>query len=423
MVKGANNHFDLVVCGGGLVGSSLVNAILPSLEKLGMRIALIEQKPIQTTANPEFQPSFDARSTALARGSRTAFEAMGLWTQLTKHLEPIAQIQVSDRGRFGQVNMRASEEGVEALGYVVENHWMGQVLMHNIQAVKSDSLRLFSPAEVLDLSPEIEGQRVTVETEPGKQLELFADLVVMADGGRSDLRRRIGIEYREHDYHQHALIANIALDRPHKQIAYERFTEEGPIALLPIENHQRQHRMGLVWTLPEGQVGEKMQLSDADFLNELQEAFGYRAGAFVKVGQRFNYPLKLSLADEQARQGLVVLGNAAHSLHPIAGQGFNLALRGVCELAQRIIERRSQGESISDLAMLNEFLRNRFSDQQRTISFGNSTLKLFMDTNALVRCSRSAGLEVMNNIPVARTLLARAAMGLDTPVAGLSVDD
>lgn len=423
MAKQAVTQFDLIVCGGGLVGASLVSALLPTAKQLNLSIALIEQNPIQPIADPNFQPSFDARSTALARGSRTAFERMGIWDQIAKHLAKIDQIQVSDRGRFGQVSMRAEEEQVDALGYVVENHWIGQVLMHNIQQAEAGTVSLISPATVTAILPTLEGQRVQIKTSGAENIELTGTLVVMADGGRSDLRKRMGIDYQERDYHQHALIANVEIDRPHQAVAYERFTESGPIALLPIEPLGRQHRMALVWTLADTEIAEKLALNGSAFLAQLQAAFGYRAGLFIGSGLRYSYPLKLIVADEQVRSGLVVLGNAAHSLHPIAGQGFNLALRGVCELAQLIIERKAAELDIGDLEALDQFLEGRKRDQQRIIRFGDGALKLFMSSQSAVRLGRSLALQLTDAIPPVRTLLARAAMGLDIPAVGLKPNE
>ena len=415
-------HFDLVVCGGGMVGASLVVALLPAAERLGLKIALVEQNPLPQVANPRYQPSFDARSTALAAGSRTLLEAMGVWPELAGHLTPIKEIEVSAKGQFGQTRMQAEREQVPALGYVVENHWMGQVLMGHIQRVDSEQVRLFSPASVLSISSNLPVSEVVIEAQ-GQQQKLTAGLVVMADGGRSELREAMGIEYREQEYAQHALVANIALDRPHRGIAYERFTEQGPIALLPIDSADGMARMGLVWTLSNERISRVLGLDDAAFLAELQSAFGYRAGALVRVGERFSYPLKLMLAQEQVRTGLVILGNAAHSLHPIAGQGFNLAIRGVVELAELIIQRKREGLTLGDLTPLHSFVEKRRRDQQRTIRFGDGALKLFMSSNSSLRLGRSVGLRLLDLLPPARTLLARAAMGLDTPAARLNPDD
>ncbi len=414
--------FDLIVCGGGMVGASLVVALLPAAEQLGLRIALIEQNALPKVANPEYQPSFDARSTALAAGSRTLLESMGVWSALAEHLTPIREIEVSAKGQFGQTRMQAEREQVPALGYVVENHWLGQVLMSHIAQSASKQVAFYSPARVNSISPAMPNSEVVIESE-GKLQTLSAPLVVMADGGRSELRAAMGIDYTEQDYHQHALVANVALDRAHQGVAYERFTEQGPIALLPIESADGQARMGLVWTLSDERIDEVLALSDTAFLAQLQQAFGFRAGAITRVGERFSYPLKLRLAQEQARTGLVVLGNAAHSLHPIAGQGFNLAIRGVAQLAELIIERTKAGQPLADLEALQNFVELRRRDQQRTISFGDTSLKLFMNQNPAVRLGRSAGLQLLDLIPPARTLLARAAMGLDTPAARLNPDE
>lgn len=414
-------QFDLIVCGGGMAGASLVAALAPSAKSLGLKIALIEQSPMKAKPNPEFQPSFDARSTALAYGSRTAFEFMGVWKLLYKHLTPIDRIHVSDKGRWGQTTMSAVNERVDALGYVVENHWLGQVLMSSVLAAR-EHVELFSPASVESVEW-IDGQRHVVIDQNGESTTLTAPLVVMADGGRSELRQRMGIEYRQTPYHQHALIANVEIDRPHLGVAYERFTESGPIALLPIEDHDGRHRMGLVWTLSDDQVDTRMDQMDPVFLADLQQSFGYRAGRLIGVGERYTYPLHLTLADEQVRRGLVVLGNAAHALHPIAGQGFNLALRGVCELAERIIVAKQAGQDIGSLTMLEEFIEGRRQDQSRTIGFGDSALKIFSSRNPALRLGRSVALQTLDLIPPARTLLARAAMGLDTKAARLKSND
>lgn len=214
-------------------------------------------------------------------------------------------------------------------------------------------------------------------------------------------------------------MANVSLDRPHQYVAYERFTDTGPVALLPGEDLQGQARCGLVWTLPEDRVEETMALDDRRFLALLQQRFGYRAGRFTRVGERYHYPLKLVLAEEQVRSGLVVLGNAAHALHPIAGQGFNLAFRGVTALADLIIERKRAGLALGELQALQAFEQARQQDQFRTIQFSDRTLKLFTSRQPLLTLARDLGLVALQHCPLARTLLARAAMGLDQPAPRL----
>ncbi|MBP0050046.1 2-octaprenyl-6-methoxyphenyl hydroxylase [Marinobacterium sp. AK62] len=413
-------EYDLVIIGGGMVGASLAAALLPVAETLGLRMALVEAQPLPQDGKgePRFTPSYDARSTALAQGVRTLYRRMGIWDALEQHLTPIQTIHVSEQGRFGTTRLRAEEESVPALGYVVENHWLGQVLISHLQASKSPCLELISPAEVTGLTPVSSGQQVQLQLE-GEPRELQAQLVVMADGGRSALRERMGIHYTEQAYGQHALVANVSLDRSHRNVAYERFTPGGPVALLPTESVSGQPRCGLVWTLSDAALEEVLMLDDAAFLERLQATFGYRAGRFVAVGERFHYPLKLALAQEQARSGLVVLGNAAHALHPIAGQGYNLALRGVVALADLILQRQRDGLPLGAIEGLRSFVDQRREDQQRTIGFSDLTLKAFTSDNPLLRMGRAGALQALDICPVAKTLFARAAMGLDQPAARL----
>ena len=408
------SHYDLVIIGGGMVGASLVCALLPVAKKLSLNIALIEQQPIPTQEGQPFQPSYDARSTALAYGVKSFYQATGLWDRLQEHLTAIEHIHVSDKGRFGVTRLHAKHEGVPALGYVVENHWLGQVLLDHIQQDQQGCVDLICPASVKTVSPSSELTQLKIEHQ---QVEycVTAELVILADGGRSGLRQALGIHFNEQSYHQHALVANISLDRPHQGIAYERFTERGPMALLPSETLNGEVRCGLVWTLPDEEIGALLSLTDAEFLAELQQTFGYRAGRFTRVGQRYHYPLKLTLAEEQVRSGLVVLGNAAHALHPIAGQGYNLALRGVTDLAENIIASRQQGISIGNLSRLHDYEQQRRLDQQRTIMFSDRTMRLFSNANPLLALGRSIGLQAMDLSPMAKTLFARSAMGLDSP--------
>ena len=408
------SHYDLVIIGGGMVGASLVCALLPVAKKLSLTIALIEQQPIPTQEGQPFQPSYDARSTALAYGVKSFYQATGVWDRLQEHLTPIEHIHVSDKGRFGVTRLHAKDEGVPALGYVVENHWLGQVLLDHIQQDTQGCVDLICPASVKAVSPSSELTQLNIEHQQA-EYDVTAELVILADGGRSGLRQALGIHFNEQLYHQHALVANISVDRAHQGIAYERFTERGPMALLPSETLNGEVRCGLVWTLPDEEIGALLSLTDAEFLAELQQTFGYRAGRFTRVGERYHYPLKLTLAEEQVRSGLVVLGNAAHALHPIAGQGYNLALRGVTDLAENIIASRQQGISIGDLSRLQIYEQQRRLDQQRTIMFSDRTMRLFSNANPLLGLGRSIGLQAMDLSPLAKTLFARSAMGLDSP--------
>ena len=413
-----NNDYDVVIVGGGMVGASLACALLPRAAELKLKVAVIESQPLPEQGAAVYQPSYDTRSTALALGVRSAFEKMGIWDALTQHLTAIEHIHVSDKGHFGTTRLEASEEQVPALGYVVENQGFGQVLLQQLLTEGAPWIDYLCPANVLEVNNRAEGSSVVISSDKGEQT-LTCDLVVMADGGRSGLMDKLGITTQVTPYEQHALVANISLDRSHQNIAYDRFTPTGPVALLPRSDVDGEARMGLVWTLPDDEIDSILALDDAAFLKALQDRFGYRAGRFTRVGQRYHYPLKLALADEQVRAGLVVLGNAAHSLHPIAGQGYNLAFRGLMAVADLILQRKAQGLALGHLDALNQLEQSRQSDQYRVIQFSDRTMKLFSNYQRPLSLVRSLGLVALNNCPVAKTLLARAAMGVDVPAPGL----
>ncbi|SFG91040.1 2-octaprenyl-6-methoxyphenyl hydroxylase [Neptunomonas qingdaonensis] len=412
-------HYDIVIIGGGMVGASLAAALLPIAKELDLQVAVVESMPMPTDDLSHYQPSYDARATALSYGSRKLYEQIDVWQAIAAHVSPIQRIHVSDKGHFGATRLNAEEEHVPALGYVVENHWLGRALLHHIQThPDADQIRYCCPAEVVSVTPVEKGMQLSIRL-GSETIQVSADLVVMADGGRSDLREKLGISYQQVVYQQHAVVANISPDRPHQEIAYERFTDTGPLALLPLQDQQDMARCGLVWTVPDAELDSVMALDDATFIARVQERFGYRAGLFIHVGERFSYPLKLVLADEQVRPGLAVLGNAAHALHPIAGQGYNLALRGVVELAQFIIDARRGGVSVGDAEMLQAYHQSRVADQQRTIGLSDKTMKLFSNRNPMLALGRDLGLQLMDICPPAKTLFARGAMGLDVPAPRL----
>lgn len=411
-------RFDIAIVGGGMVGASLAAALLPVADALDLRMAIVEPFPVSDDAL-SYQPSYDARATALAYGSRKLYEQLGVWPTLQQHLSAIAQIHVSDKGHFGATRLHADDEGVEALGYVVENHWLGRVLQQHIrQHPNADRLTWLSPAEVTSVTSTEAGMQFCVQA-GDTQTDYEASLVVIADGGRSALREQLGITYQQRNYQQHAVVANISPDRPHQHIAYERFTDSGPMALLPLSDQDGLARCGLVWTVPDDELENVLALDDAAFIAQVQARFGYRAGRFVRVGERFAYPLKLTQADEQVRTGLVVLGNAAHALHPIAGQGYNLALRGVTALAEHLIAARKAQQPLGDLAVLQGYFAARQQDQQRTIGLSDLTMKLFSNRNPLLALGRDMGLQLLDICPPAKTVFARGAMGLDIPAPRL----
>ncbi|WFM71430.1 2-octaprenyl-6-methoxyphenyl hydroxylase [Halomonas sp. CKK8] len=393
---------DIAIIGGGLVGASLGCALAALVEGAGLRVAVIEAAPLLPQRAEPWQPSFDARASAIAGGSARHFASLGVWERMAEMAAPIRTIHVSERGRLGVTRLRAAELGVEALGHVIPNAWMGRVLHGRLSELP---LAWHCPARVEAIHPVAEGHRLQLSD--GSELE--AGLTVLADGGRSGLKERLGIESHERPYDQVALIASVEVSRPHEGVAYERFTPAGPIALLPLQGQA----MELVWTHERGQEERRLALSDGDFLAELQQAFGDRAGHFRRVGRRHAYPLSLITARETARPGLAVLGNAAHALHPVAGQGFNLALRGVMDLVAAIETGIERDQRPGSSAVLQDFEARRDADRGNVIRFSDGLIRLFGLDLPLLSHARAAGLVGLNLTGPLRRGLARRAMGLE----------
>lgn len=390
------SRVNLAIIGGGLVGASLAMALQAGAKARGWRILLIEQ----FAPGDSYQPSYDARSSALSFGTRQIYERLGLWQAISRRAEPIRQIHVSDRGRFGSTRLNAMEEGVPALGYVVENAWLGQCLW---QGLDQHVVSWRCPAEVTAMQATDEGYRLTLNDDTTVQ----CDLAVLADGGRSALREQLGINVRETRYDQNALIANITPGEAHLGQAFERFTDDGPMALLPLPDN----RCALVWTRQPADTQRLLGLSDQAFLQELQGVFGYRLGTLKQVGARHVYPLSLVEAEEQVRSHLVVLGNAAHALHPIAGQGFNLSLRDVQALAEALL---SGAGLPGDFAVLQAYRERQRQDQNLTVGFSDQVTRLFGTPDPWVVAGRNLGLLGLDLLPPAKRWFARQAMGLGT---------
>lgn len=384
----------LAIVGGGLVGASLALALQQGAKARGWNIALIE--PFEPGS--EYQPSYDARSTALSYGTRLIYQRLGVWERIAERAEPITQIHVSDRGRAGATRLDASDQQVPALGYVVENAWIGHCLW---QALDDEAVTRHCPAEVEQMQAVAGGYRLTLTT--GQVLD--CDLAVLADGGRSALREQLGIAIKTTPYDQSALIANVTPGKPHGGQAFERFTDDGPMALLPLQDN----RCALVWTRPEEDAARLAALPEAAFLDELQQAFGYRLGGFQQVGARHLYPLMLIEAEEQVRSGLVVLGNAAHSLHPIAGQGYNLSLRDTEALAAALL---SGSAKLGDIGVLQAYHRRQRTDQWLTVGFSDRLTRLFAGSALVSVAGRNLGLLGLDLLPPAKAWFARQAMGL-----------
>ncbi|MGS2723613.1 2-octaprenyl-6-methoxyphenyl hydroxylase [Porticoccus sp. GXU_MW_L64] len=395
--------FDITIAGAGMVGATL--ALLLRQENPDWRILVVEPHPQQTS--DDYSPSFDDRSTALSWRTREVFEKLDLWQQLEQRAAAIEQIQVSDKGHIASTELSASEQGMAAYGYVVANRWLGQILQQQLAAA---DIELAAPATIEQVAMTENGAELTLSD---RDANTRCELLVIADGARSATRDMLGIGTHIEDYGQLGLIANIALAQPHNGVAYERFTANGPMALLPLpDTKDGQHRSALVWTLPPDQAEHLSQCEETEFLARLQQVFGYRQGRLLGTGKRQLYPLKLMESREQIRRNLVVAGNAAHSLHPVAGQGFNLAIRDIDALATTLAEGAAQGQSLGNLPLLQRYQRDRATDQQRTVAASHWLPKIFAVDSHAAALARGAGLFAMDMVPSMRGQFARYGMGV-----------
>jgi 2-octaprenyl-6-methoxyphenol hydroxylase len=390
-------HCDVAIAGGGLVGASLALALAP----LGLKVALVEA----VAPGGGDHPSFDERTTALANGSARIFRSLGIWRHMEREATPIRRIHVSDQGRFGVARIDAAEQGLEALGYVLPNRVMGAALWQGLAA--APSLEVIAPARVL--GSELAGDvRVLALEHSGMKQELCARLVVAADGARSLIREQAGIAADHWAYAQTAIISTITTQRFHDYVAYERFTVDGPIAVLPLSDG----RCGIVWTRPPEDAARLLALPDEAFLAELQAAFGFRLGRLLRVGVRSAYELALSRSERHVAERLAIVGNAAQGLHPIAGQGFNLGLRDAASLAEVLADARADGVAdAGDAGPLAAYADWRAEDRRRIVAFTDGLVRLFASPLGVLRGLRSVGLLAFDAFPPAKSAMARLSVG------------
>lgn len=400
---------DVAIVGGGMAGAAL--ALLLAQRLPALSIALLEQHTLPISHSDALSvPSFDARSTALSFRTRNILADMAVWTTLTEYAQPILQVHVSERQRPLGMLMCAEETDLPALGYVIENRALGQVLL---QAVRQQArIAVYDSTSVNSVAMTAQQARLTTRTAHGAEKIVSAKLVVVADGAQSSLRQQLGIAVDEQPYDQHALVANVVTELPHAAVAYERFTENGPIALLPLLDCEKKHRAALIWTLPDKNIDEVMQLPETVFLQRVQEQLGNRCGRLLSVGARHCYSLSLVQAREQVRSRIVLAGSAAHHLHPVAGQGFNLIMRDCLAFVEIITAAVAQQHDIGSLSVLQQYADKQQWDQQKTVTASDWLPRLFSNRHAPHTLLRSAALLGLDFLPGMRERFAREATGL-----------
>lgn len=389
--------YDVVIAGGGLVGATLAAALSPT----GLRVGVVEAHAFRSAS----QPSYDDRATALARGSRTILETIGLWPGMQSAAEPIRQVHVSERGRFGITRMNAIDADVDALGYVVPNRVMGDALAAHLPGC--EGVDLICPAKVTGAQPGEHSVRLALD-EDGAARNIETRLLVVADGARSPLREQLGLAARIWDYDQSAVIANVTPERPHGGVAYERFTGDGPVAMLPMTDD----RCAIVMTVARDRVDGITDGDEADFCRLLEARFGGRLGRIEKAGRRQAYPLYFVRSAKQVMPRVVIAGNAAHSLHPIAGQGFNLSLRDVAMLADVLADAAAEGADPGEEKRLRGYISRRRRDQIGTMAFTDALTRVFTSPLPGLGPLRGLGLAGLGLLPPARRFLMRRTMGV-----------
>lgn len=393
-----SQNYDIVIVGGGLVGASLACA----LRSLPLKIAIIEAAPWFTDVRP---PSYDDRVIALSESSRRILTGMNLWSQIASEATPIKSIHISDQGHFGFARLDHHLLRAPALGYVVGARHIGQSLQATLTDTKVD---IFAPAQLVQINDH--DSRVSIEiTVNNEQVSLKTLLLVAADGGHSKVRQLLGINAQETDYEQTAIIANITTTYPHKNVAFERFTPSGPLALLPM--HERE--CSLVWTKTPSEAENLLNLTDAQFLLALQQAYGWRLGRMQRVGQRHAYPLHLIRVLPHTRNRVVVIGNAAHTLHPVAGQGLNLGLRDVASLTEAVVEGWRNNQDVGDAKTLQNYQAWQQPDQQRVTYLTDQLVRLFSNSHLPLVMSRNVGLLLIDALTPLKKSLVRQMAGLN----------
>ncbi len=387
--------YDVVIVGGGLAGSSLALALC----RLGLSIALVEASSLEQRWN---SPAGE-RALALAKRSIDILAELGIWPRIQEKATPIQHIHVSDRGHFGKTRLNATEMGLDAFGQVVLAKELERTLA---EACAEEEVEIFSPVEVTGLQLEANAAKVSLNVN-GHMLYCRARLVVAADGGRSKVRRWVGIGETRYDYDQTAIVGTIRSELPHRYTAYERFTASGPLALLPLLGRT----CALIWSCSKEEASLIQSLPLEQFEQRLQEAFGWKLGSLKLVTPLRSFPLSLIRAKRLFSERVVLVGNSAHQLHPVAGQGFNLGLRDVAVLTGLMKEYLRHGYDPGAFTLLEQYAKMRFLDHERVTKLSHSLVEWFSVSLYPVALSRNLGLIALDHLPLGKSLLAKQAMG------------
>jgi len=385
--------FDCIVIGGGLSGLTTTLA----LSKIGLSVAIIDKTSLKIVKKNEG----DQRTTAVSASGKRVFEALDVWDSLKKGAEPILDIVVSEKGKKGHLSFDHQTVGTEPMGHILDNIELKNSLISSIRSQKN--IQLFPFKSLNNFFPETGA--VTIDLNDGSSYE--AALLVAADGRNSDGRRIAKIKSTNIDYNQSSIVFTVGHEKPHKGTAYEQFTTGGPIASLPM----RGNKSSVVWSEDTEVVESLMQLDDKDFAAAASYRLNDCLGKMTIIGQRKVFPLKLNYADTIIANRFAMVGDAAHGLHPIAGQGFNLGLRDIANLTEEISNARRLGLDIGSFETLRSYQAARRFDNFSLVAATDGLNRLFTDNNKIVGFIRSSGLDAINTMNPIKNLFMRLAMG------------
>jgi len=402
------SEHDVLIVGGGLVGSSLAIA----LESSGLDVALVEAAPPRV----DLQPSYDERNLALARATVNALSALGVWRRVRARATPIQRIHVSRKGEFGAVRLAASAHGVDAFGAVLPARELGNGLLAQLDACRS--LKRYAPAKLMAIESGADAMTATLATNDG-EASVRTRLLVGADGTPSLVRGALGIQTDNVDYAQTAFVCTVTPERAPDGCAFERFTASGPVALLPLPDR----RAGVVLTVPGADAPRVAALDDEEFIALLQERFGYRLGRLARPGKRVSYPLVRVQAQRLHAPRGVLVGNAAQTLHPIGAQGFNLGLRDALTLAELLVDtvRTQTDPGAADL--LRAYAERRREDREGTAAMSDGLARWTAHEALPLKLLRSFGMLALDRIAPLQGDFARRAMGFRGNVPRLALGD
>lgn len=398
------HRFDIIIVGGGMAGATLACALQDS----GMKIALIE-----TALPPDVRPDdpIDLRVSAITRASQQIFTALGAWSGMTaRRISPFREMHVWDAGGDGFIHFDVAEVGEDALGHIIENRVIQHALWQRLQG--EGGVELFCPAAVTALQRA--GAEMHVSLADGNTLS--ARLLVGADGAQSRVRQFAGIQARGWTYDQQAVVATVASEHSHRETAWQRFLPTGPVAFLPLHDG----RSSIVWSTSPRQARQLLAMDDASFCRELESAFGAALGRIESVGERASLPLRLQYVDGYVQPGLALIGDAAHTVHPLAGQGVNLGILDAATLAEVLADAHAQGKDIASLKVLRRYERWRKGHNLMMMAAMDGFKRLFGADWDPLRRARNAGLSFTNRIPPVKQLIMRHAMGRAGDLPGLA---